>query len=328
MNCAENITRKMQVLIVNGVAQSGKDTFIDALANDGRYEVFKTSIINPVKELAFKVGWDGNKADTERRFLSDLMEILDEYNGYPANEVLSEVDAWFTDKLYEDQVGKPAAVANTHQAKPLVACIVARQPKHIELFKKFYQDLNVPVSTVLIERKMALKQVPNNMADRAAAESHYVYDTVIHNDGSRSMFERVAFQVLESCLQEHEVSTEGSMNAADVGYYRSMDRRSGLLKLIRLYHPEKRIRERMRISLDTCEIQPMESDYATPFDSYLFDSLLYLLASQAHQAYLRTACCVEDGPDMQAEIAEEYLHQCAVVQGFFKDIAPHECSCM
>ena len=69
----------MKVVIINGRERSGKDTFVDicSIVNNGK--VISTSMVDGTKELARKIGWDGSKEPRDRKFLSDLKDLLDEY---------------------------------------------------------------------------------------------------------------------------------------------------------------------------------------------------------------------------------------------------------
>ena len=67
-----------QILIINGSAGVGKDTFVDQLSKITT--VYHTSIINPVKEIAKRIGWTGEKTEKDRKFLCDLKLLIDTYN--------------------------------------------------------------------------------------------------------------------------------------------------------------------------------------------------------------------------------------------------------
>ena len=71
-------TPKKLVFITNGTGGCGKDTFAEIL-NDF-VDVTKISSIDPVKQFARFMGWNGGKTEKDRKFLSDLKLILIEYN--------------------------------------------------------------------------------------------------------------------------------------------------------------------------------------------------------------------------------------------------------
>ncbi len=68
-----------KLIIINGVARSGKDTFIDIFKSLNPNTI-NISSIDKVKELAREMGWDGTKDDKSRKFLSDLKDLWTDYN--------------------------------------------------------------------------------------------------------------------------------------------------------------------------------------------------------------------------------------------------------
>lgn len=74
----------MKIFIVNGYPQSGKTLFAEYADEILKQEfqgcvIIRTSVIDPVKYVASKIGWDGNKDDRGRKLLSDLKDALDVY---------------------------------------------------------------------------------------------------------------------------------------------------------------------------------------------------------------------------------------------------------
>lgn len=69
---------KKTVIIINGQGGCGKDTLIGIASK--HYNVSMISSITPVKQVAFKAGWEGEKDNKARKFLSDLKSIMTEYN--------------------------------------------------------------------------------------------------------------------------------------------------------------------------------------------------------------------------------------------------------
>jgi hypothetical protein len=72
---------KKAVIVINGAGGVGKDTLCDLAAK--HFKVKNISSITPIKELAARCGWGGEKDDKARKFLSDLKKVLVEYNDYP-----------------------------------------------------------------------------------------------------------------------------------------------------------------------------------------------------------------------------------------------------
>jgi hypothetical protein len=83
---------KKIVIVINGKGGSGKDTFCDLAAQ--RYRVRNISAITPIKEIAATFGWNGEKDNRARRFLSDLKAAFAAYNDLPNRYLLSEYEAF------------------------------------------------------------------------------------------------------------------------------------------------------------------------------------------------------------------------------------------
>jgi hypothetical protein len=78
------VENTMNVILLNGVARSGKDTVIDMLAENPDVQVISASIIDPVKYLLSLTGWDKNdKSQLARKTLSDVYEATMNYNLFP-----------------------------------------------------------------------------------------------------------------------------------------------------------------------------------------------------------------------------------------------------
>ena len=68
-------------IVINGKGGVGKDTLCRFAAE--RYKTENVSSITPIKELAAACGWQGEKTDRARKFLSDLKALTAAYNDYP-----------------------------------------------------------------------------------------------------------------------------------------------------------------------------------------------------------------------------------------------------
>ena len=69
-------------VVINGAGGVGKDTLCNIAA--GQYRVRNVSSITPIKEIAAMCGWNGEKTDRARKFLSDLKLLTIAYNDYPS----------------------------------------------------------------------------------------------------------------------------------------------------------------------------------------------------------------------------------------------------
>lgn len=71
-----------EIVVINGSGGVGKDTFVQFC---GEYApIMNISSVDKVKEAAkVLAGWNGEKDEKSRKFLSDLKELGIEYNDAP-----------------------------------------------------------------------------------------------------------------------------------------------------------------------------------------------------------------------------------------------------
>ena len=69
------------VIVINGSGGVGKDTLCEFA--EKQFKVMNISSITPIKEIAAMCGWNGEKNDKARKFLSDLKALSIEYNDFP-----------------------------------------------------------------------------------------------------------------------------------------------------------------------------------------------------------------------------------------------------
>ena len=171
----------MKIVIINGRERSGKDTFVDicSIVNNGK--VISTSMVGGTKELARKIGWDGSKEPRDRKFLSDLKDLLDEYNDYSFRYV-------------EETIDNIHSLLQGETLKNCIFFIMARQPEDI---KRLVEKYNA--KTVLIRRDAAEEKEPSNHADRDVFR--YEYDYEIKNDGDLIELEDKAIFFVEEILK-------------------------------------------------------------------------------------------------------------------------------
>ena len=148
------------VVIVNGCGGVGKDTFCDLV---GKYiNCITVSSVHPIKEIARHAGWNGEKDDKSRKFLSDLKDACTEYRDL-SMEYLKNAYHWFmSDELWY----KGSHILFMH----------IREPKEIERAVKEFN-----AKTILVINENANK-VSGNHADENVYD--YQYDLIIENNGS------------------------------------------------------------------------------------------------------------------------------------------------
>lgn len=141
-----------KIVIINGSAGCGKDTFIEFVSKYALVTNF--SSIDKVKEIAKQIGWDGQKTEKDRKFLSDLKKLTTEYN----DMAFKSIDE---------------AVRDFHKSAAELLFIHIREPEEIKKVVKNFEAM-----TLLIKRDNFLP-IQSNYSD--ANVENYEYDYVITN---------------------------------------------------------------------------------------------------------------------------------------------------
>ena len=78
----------MNLYIINGAAASGKSTFCSLVKEKlGEGHCYEISTVDLVKEVAKVAGWNGEKTAKNRKFLSDLKDLLTQWDDVPVRNV-------------------------------------------------------------------------------------------------------------------------------------------------------------------------------------------------------------------------------------------------
>lgn len=142
-----------KIIILNGCGGTGKNTFVD-LCKIFNPKVMHTSMIDYTKKIARELGWDGEKTEKDRKFLSNLKDTIDEYN---------DLSFKYVDKYIMS-------------CKNKIVFIDAREPKDIDRLANKYNALKVLVINNNIPH------ISSNHADNEVFETQY--DIVIDNSDS------------------------------------------------------------------------------------------------------------------------------------------------
>lgn len=164
------------------LVSSGKTTFENNVSDIVGTGCYILSTITPIKELAKELGWDGTKDLKSRKFLSDLKDLLTEWNDYPFKYICEEVRRIEGD--WAEYGVKPSSI---------VIFIDCREPKEI---KKLCDKLGA--KSLLIRRASAENSETSNHADEEVL--NYNYDIVIENNGDLRDF---AVEALKFTNKEH-----------------------------------------------------------------------------------------------------------------------------
>lgn len=170
----------MKVVVINGMPRSGKDTFVNFCLDElGEYgHAFST--VDFVKEVAKHCGWSGQKTLKDRKFLSDLKDLLTEWNDVPYQQIRSEIAKIY---LIAEQYGL--------DHDKFVIFIHCREPEEIQRFVNEYKAI-----TVLMRRSEVEEDPQSNHSDSEVF--NYNYDVTIHNENSLETLKLAANVFLEN----------------------------------------------------------------------------------------------------------------------------------
>lgn len=179
------------IYVINGSARSGKDTFcsmVSKFTGESYTKVFST--VDYVKQVARDFGWNGEKTPRARKFLSDLKDLLTEWDDIPFRDVRRKICEAIEDWDYYGVDSNNCAVF-----------IMCREPEEI---KKFVDRMDA--RTILVRRKEAEDRSASNHAD--AEVLNYNYDIEIENNGTLKdlAFEALKFIENENLTFKHWVS--------------------------------------------------------------------------------------------------------------------------
>lgn len=156
----------IQIIVVNGFPESGKTTFenycLKKLAPYGTM----CSTVDFVKEIAVKCGWDGTKTPENRKFLSDLKDLLTRWNDVPFHKIEDHARRFYNELAVFGLVDKPIYV--------FVDC---REPAEIQ---RFVDEMGA--ITVLVRRPENEHDEQSNHADKNVLD--FRYDFTIMNDST------------------------------------------------------------------------------------------------------------------------------------------------
>ena len=148
---------------MGGFPRSGKSTFVSYCKEIiGENYTLDISTVDLVKHLAALAGWDGTKTAKNRKFLSDMKDLLTEWNDVPFQKVKNEIDFFYRDlKSYGlDKQG--------------IVFIHCREPEEIERFEK-----ELGAKSVFIDRKESKKEQSNHADSKV---ENYSYTYIIDNN--------------------------------------------------------------------------------------------------------------------------------------------------
>lgn len=183
-----------KIVIINGKGGSGKDTFVkfceEACNEDGRIKIENISTVDSVKEIASSMLIDvETKTEKERKLLSGLNHLWNEYNWYPLKSTVNKT-------AYSMYAYKYLGIYG-------IIFIHCREPEYIDKLKEFFAEnedtKDVPVETLLI-RNPNVPDITTNESDRNV--ENYKYDVIVDNDGSLNHLKVKAAIYMKSWLED------------------------------------------------------------------------------------------------------------------------------
>ena len=169
----------MKIYILNGKAGSGKTTFFKLIEEKCRNYVYNYSTVDLVKKVAYGCGWNGSKTPENRKFLSDLKDLLIEWDDVPYKDCLKEIK-------------RITSLADIYDMEhdDWAIFIDCREPKEIQ---KFVDRLGA--KTIFIDRKIE----DYNASNHADAEvENFKYDIIINNNGTLEDLAAVAMNFIKT----------------------------------------------------------------------------------------------------------------------------------
>ena len=166
---------KIKIFIINGYPRSGKDTFCEFIDKNYHKPTFTLSTVDWIKKVAAHCGWDGQKDLRGRKLLSDLKDILIEYDDLPFKKICKD----FVDIGYEDE--------------ELTFVRLCRETKEIQKLKEFFN-----AKTILVDRPQCAEDNKSNHADMLVND--YEYDIIIKNETTLENLELTAKIFIEKWI--------------------------------------------------------------------------------------------------------------------------------
>jgi hypothetical protein len=148
---------KKTTIVINGAGGVGKDTLCELAAR--HFKVYNVSSITPIKDIARQCGWQGQKDDKSRKFLSDLKLLCVEYNDFPT--------LWAKER-YNEFLESDDEIMFLH----------IREPEEI---RKFVEATSGGAKSLLVRGGERMKKTNYGNTSDDCVEN-YVYDYYFYND--------------------------------------------------------------------------------------------------------------------------------------------------
>lgn len=176
-----------KVYVVNGAPGAGKDTFCSYVKEIMPFHYCQViSTVDFVKQIAYLCWWNGEKTPKDRKFLSDLKDLLTAWGEVPIKKCLIQIEEFETFfKSYELDPSDG------------VTFLMAREPSDIYVLSHIIPNCK----TLIVRNSNAEAQTTSNHAD--AEVLNYNYDIEIDNNGDLENLKKEAnsFIIKEKLLR-------------------------------------------------------------------------------------------------------------------------------
>ena len=199
-----------KVIIINGSGGVGKDAFakraIEETVNvkmikykyiisvknenciypENFYKINNISTIDCVKNIAKMFDWNGEKSEKDRKMLSDLKDLLTEYNDFPFKRITTYIANWLR---YDN-------LSSNDTCDCSFLFVHCREPKEIDRIKNQFPN---DTFTLLVQNPKVAK-VTSNHADREV--ENYNYDFTVVNDSDLRALRKVAIDFYKKIFNQ------------------------------------------------------------------------------------------------------------------------------
>lgn len=164
-----------RVILLNGNGAVGKDTFV-SMVKSIYPNTFNLDSVGKVKQAAKILGWQGEKSEKARIFLSSLKKVTEDYSDFITNDLADVICSY------------------TAIAKDPIVFVHIREPHNIDALRNLtpYQSLAVLVLNTNTE------DITSNPSDASVYD--YAYDYIIDNSGTMNDLRDSAKTFLEDIL--------------------------------------------------------------------------------------------------------------------------------
>ena len=183
---------KTRVVIINGVAESGKDTFVEYVSQycqmDDSANVLNLSSVGPIKDMLMGFGWDGDKIFKVRDCISSIKDIWIGANNGPTMYLLNNILEFHKCHFDEDNI---------------IFCHI-RERAEIDKLSKILSGMDILGIEYMI---MYVKRSQDNITSRISKDmasfndaDTFYYDIIIDNDETLSDLETKAIDFTDELL--------------------------------------------------------------------------------------------------------------------------------